>query len=341
MKNIDLKTLTVQAAIDMHLCPLLTPRVIYKPFLYPECHKAWQTQQLMHWMPEEVPMADDVRCWAYNLTDNERNFITQIFRLFAQSDIAVHNCYLEHYSKVFQPIEVKMMLTSFQNMESCHTHAYAYLIDTLCLPDTMYSDFLEYQEMRDKWDLWMTCKSDTLSEFAVTLATFGGLIEGMVLFSSFVMLLNFSRFNKMKGMSQIIAWSVRDESLHTQSMCMLFKTLMSEIPELWTDELRQTIIERTKSIVLLEDKFIELAFATGGIEGLTIAEMQNHIRTLADEMLGLLGLSPIYFITNDPVRKWVNHILYGMEFVNFFENRSTDYAKATTVGQWSEVKFES
>ena len=61
---------------------LLVGNPVYKPFRYPWCYDAWLTQQRIHWLPEEVPLGDDVRDWQKNLKPEEKNLLTQIFRFF-------------------------------------------------------------------------------------------------------------------------------------------------------------------------------------------------------------------------------------------------------------------
>ena len=80
---------------------LLEEKIVYKPFRYPWCYDAWLTQQRVHWIPEEVPLADDVKDWHKKLTPEERHTLTQNFRFFTQADIEVNNCYMQHYAKVF------------------------------------------------------------------------------------------------------------------------------------------------------------------------------------------------------------------------------------------------
>ncbi|HVK41257.1 MAG TPA: ribonucleotide-diphosphate reductase subunit beta, partial [Phenylobacterium sp.] len=106
---------------------LLTPSFAYKPFRYPWAYDFWKKQQQVHWMPEEVPLGEDLKDWAAKLNDKERNLLTQIFRFFTQSDVEVNDNYMERYSRVFKPTEVKMMLASFSNMETIHIAAYALL----------------------------------------------------------------------------------------------------------------------------------------------------------------------------------------------------------------------
>jgi ribonucleoside-diphosphate reductase beta chain len=315
---------------------LLNSDPIYKPFRYPWAYDAWLTQQRLHWLPEEVPLADDVKDWQRKLTDGERNLLTQIFRFFTQSDVEVNNCYMQHYSRVFKPTEVQMMLAAFSNIETVHIAAYSHLLDTIGVPETEYSAFLHYKEMKDKYDYMQRFGVETKKDIAITLAVFGGFTEGLQLFASFAVLLNFPRFNKMKGMGQIISWSVRDESLHTASIIRLFRTFIEENPEVWTEEFRRELYGACEHIVTHEDAFIDLAFEMGGIEGLEGAEVKRYIRYIADRRLAQLGLQPIYHIEKNPL-PWLDAILNGMEHTNFFENRATEYSRAATQGTWVEA----
>lgn len=315
---------------------LLTERHVYKPFKYPWAYEAWLTQQQVHWLPEEVPLAEDVRDWARNLNESEKNLLTQIFRFFTQSDIEVNNCYMKHYTKVFKPTEVQMMLSAFSNMETIHIAAYSHLLDTIGMPETEYSAFLHYKEMKDKYDFMQQFNSDDLRSTAITLAVFGAFTEGLQLFASFAMLLNFPRFNKMKGMGQIVSWSVRDESLHCDNMVKLFRTLVSENPQLWDDSLQQELLDACRTIVEHEDAFIDLAFGLGPVEGLEAEDVKQYIRYIADRRLLQLGLEEEYHIEENPL-PWLDSMLNAVEHTNFFENRATEYSKAATRGNWEEA----
>ena len=315
---------------------LLDANPVYKPFNYPWAYDAWLTQQRIHWLPEEVPLAEDVKDWHQKLSESEVNLLTQIFRFFTQADIEVNNCYMRQYTRVFQPTEVQMMLAAFSNMETVHIAAYSHLLDTIGMPDTEYQAFLKYKEMKDKYDYMQKWGVETKADIAKTLAVFGAFTEGLQLFASFAMLMNFPRFNKMKGMGQIVTWSVRDETLHMQSIIKLFHTFLAENPEVWTEELQQDLYDACKTIITHEDAFIDLSFGMGEIEGLTASEVKNYIRYIADRRLDQLGLKPIYQISKNPLR-WMDEILNGVEHANFFENRSTEYSKASTKGNWDEA----
>ena len=319
---------------------LLTENPVYKPFRYPWAYEAWLTQQRVHWLPEEVPLADDVKDWHKNLSDAERNLLTQIFRFFTQADVEVNNCYMKHYSQVFKPTEVLMMLSAFSNIETIHIAAYSHLLDTIGMPELEYTAFLKYKQMKDKFDYMQGFRVDSKHEIAKTLAAFGAFTEGLQLFASFAILLNFPRFNKMKGMGQIVSWSVRDETLHCLSVIRLFRTFVGENPEIWTDQLREEIVETCATIVEHEDAFIDLAFELGSVEGLSAEQVKLYIRYIADRRLIQLGLDPLYLVEANPL-PWLDDMLNAVEHANFFENRSTEYSRASTIGTWEEAFSES
>jgi ribonucleoside-diphosphate reductase beta chain len=150
------------------------------------------------------------------------------------------------------------------------------------------------------------------------------------------MLLNFPRFNKMKGMGQIVTWSIRDESLHVESMIRIFRTLMEEYCHNDVATIRKFVQEQAKISVELEDCFIDLAFECGDVEGMTSQDVKNYIRFIADKRLEQLGFEPLYNLGDNPLG-WLDWILNGVEHTNFFENRATEYAKGSLTGNWSEV----
>ncbi|MCC5995635.1 MAG: ribonucleotide-diphosphate reductase subunit beta [Oceanicaulis sp.] len=311
---------------------LLTSSHSYKPFRYPWAYDFWKIQQQVHWLPEEVPLGEDCKDWATRLDDRERNLLTQIFRFFTQSDVEVGANYMENYMPLFKPVEVRMMLASFSNMETVHIAAYALLLETIGMPDSEFSAFMEYQEMAAKHDYLGKFGVETDRDILTSMAVFGGFTEGLQLFASFAMLMNFPRFNKMKGMGQIVSWSVRDESLHCEGMMKLFHTFAEETGAL-TPSVKDDIADCCKTVVALEDKFIELAFEAGEVEGMTPDDIKAYIRYIADWRMGQLKLKPIYGVKEHPI-PWLSEILNGVEHANFFEARATEYSKGATKGAW-------
>ena len=317
---------------------LLETRDYYKPFDHPWMFDYYSQQNQMHWFPEDVPLHNDVKDWQ-TLDDNEKNLLTQIFRLFTQSDVDVSSGYVDRYMRIFKKPEARMMMGAFNNMESIHQHAYSLLLDTVGMPDIEYKAFADYEAMADKHeyvDAVRVSKGDKGS-IAKALAIYSAFTEGLQLFSSFIILLNFPRFGKMKGMGQIITYSIRDESLHVEAMTKLFREFIQENLDIWTDDFKKEIYQACRDMGGLEDRFLDLVFEMGDIDGLTKKEMQKYIRYIADRRLLQLGLKPNYDVKDNPLN-WLDDVL-GVEHQNFFEGRATTYMKAGLRGDVGKVEF--
>ena len=317
---------------------LTDERNSFKPFNYPWAYDAWLKHEQSHWLHTEVPMLEDEKDWKRKLTDSEKQFLTHIFRFFTQGDIDVAGGYVKNYLPYFQQPEVRMMLLGFSAREALHVAAYSHLIETLGLPEATYNQFLEYQEMKDKHDyvLDISSKNGDAASTATHIAVFSAFTEGMQLFSSFIMLLNFPRNGKMKGMGQIVTWSIVDETMHAENMIKLFRTYIEENKEIWNDELKSRIYTIAEKMVELEDKFIDLAFSMGAMEGLSSEDVKKYIRYIADRRLISLGLKGIFKVKRNPL-PWVEEMINAPTHTNFFENRATDYAKGALSGDWGEV----
>lgn len=315
---------------------LTDERSYFKPFSYPWAYDSWLKHEQSHWLHTEVPMMEDVKDWKKRLTAEEKKFLTHILRFFTQGDVDVAGGYVKNYLPFFPQPEVRMMLTGFAAREALHIAAYSHLIETLGMPESTYNEFLEYDAMREKHDYFVSLAGQNSKTIAQQIAAFSAFTEGMQLFSSFIMLLNFPRHGKMKGMGQIITWSIVDETQHAESMIKLFRTFIEENRDIWGDELKSAIYTIAEKMVELEDKFIDLCFEIGPMENLTPADVKTYIRYIADRRLISLGLKGVFKVKKNPL-PWVEEMINSPIHTNFFENRSTDYAKGALTGSWEEV----
>lgn len=308
----------------------------YKPFHYPWAVEITQRHEKAHWIEDELDLSEDVNDWkGGKITPTEKAYITNILRLFTQSDVAVGQNYYDQFIPKFKNNEVRNMLGSFAAREGIHQRAYALLNDTLGLPDEEYHAFLEYKEMADKIEYMMQSDVNTMRGLGLSLAK-SVFNEGVALFASFVMLLNFQRFGKMKGMGKVVEWSIRDESMHVEGNSKLFKVFCKEHARIIDDEFKKEIYEMARQVVKLEDKFVELAYKLGEIEGLDMAEVKQYIRYITDRRLLQLGMKPNFKVKDNPL-PWLEWVLNGADHTNFFENRVTEYEVAGLSGRWDDA----
>ncbi len=307
---------------------LLTPRPTYAPFEYEQAYKYWELQQQSHWLHNEISMASDINDWKMLLSDTEKHVVGHILKGFTQSEVFIQEYWSQMVGKWFKKPEIQMMAASFASMESIHAVAYAYLNQSLGLED--FSAFLSEPTAKAKIDRLISTKGKSRAEIARSLAIFSAFNEGVNLFSSFAILLNFSRFNRMKGLGQIIAFSIKDESLHSEAGCWLFRTMIKEYPDVLTDELKEEIAEAARLTITLEDDFIDKAFEHGPIEGITVKDLKNFIRFRANTKLNDLGLKKLWkSIDKESLERmaWFDVLSAGVSHSDFFASRVDSYSK--------------
>jgi ribonucleoside-diphosphate reductase beta chain len=314
---------------------LLEERVVYKPFEYPQAYDYWLKQQQAHWLHTEVPMANDVSDWKSNMKPHEKNVVGQILKGFAQTETVVNDYWSTLVTKWFRKPEIIMMGTTLGSSETIHAEAYSLLNEQLGLDD--FSEFLEDQATMAKIESLMNVRDNhdgtpNWHERAKSLAIFSAFTEGVNLFSSFAVLLSFKMRNKLKGVGQIVEWSVRDESLHSNAGCWLFRTLMEEHPKFKTKKLVKEIEDAGRLAMKLEFDFIDKAFEMGDLENLSKDELKNFIKHRINTKMNDLGLEPLIpsaDIDKGALKtmKWFDAVIAGKQHTDFFASRVTNYSK--------------
>ena len=308
-------------------------RVVYKPFEYQEASDYWLKQQQAHWLHTEVPMMSDITDWKQNLNETEKNIIGSILKGFAQTETVVNDYWTNLVTSWFRKPEIIKMGVTFGAFETIHAEAYSLLNETLGLDN--FSEFLEDEATMAKIENLMNVRdahdgTPDWSARAKSLAIFSAFTEGVNLFSSFAILLSFKLRNLLKGVGQIVEWSIRDESLHSNAGCWLFRTLLEENPDLNTPELRASIEEAAKLSLKLELDFIDKVYEMGDLEGCPKYDLVSFIKHRVNTKMGDLGYGAIVNdIDQDAIQrmKWFDSLSAGKQHTDFFASRVTNYSK--------------
>jgi ribonucleoside-diphosphate reductase beta chain len=308
-------------------------RVVYKPFEYPEAHDFWMKQQQAHWLHTEDPMMSDVNDWKQNLSKTEKNIIGSILKGFAQTETVVNDYWSNLVTQWFRKPEIIKMAVTFASFETIHAEAYSLLNEELGLDD--FSEFLEDESTMAKIQSLMDVRDSFTDEVdwherAKSLAIFSAFTEGVNLFSSFAILLSFKLRNLLKGVGQIVEWSIRDESLHSEAGCWLFRQLLSEKPELNTPKLKEAIKQAALLSLKLELDFIDKVYEMGDLDGCSKYDLVSFIKYRVNTKMQDLGYEPVVNGIDDAAikrMKWFDSLSAGKQHTDFFANRVTNYSK--------------
>lgn len=307
---------------------LLDKKLARLPMHYPKAHEYFLKQSYSHWNWNDVNLSSDVTDWKQHLTESERQVVGHILKGFTTAEVLVNDYWINKVARRFKIPEIQQMAVTFGAFEAIHIESYSKLNESLGLED--YTGFLEEPTTKAKLDNILDRPEKTKKDIALSLAVFSAFTEGVNLFSSFAILLNFSRFNKMKNTGQIISLSIRDESLHSEAGCWLFRTFVSEYPEVFTNELKAEIYEAARISVKLEDAFIDKAFELGPIEGLDPIDLKQFIRFRCNTKLAELGLNANWRNVDKEavtrITSWFDILSAGITSTDFFSTAVTEYS---------------
>lgn len=308
------------------------PSTAFKPFAYPQLMARAVEHEKMHWVESEVDLGEDVEQWRNGtMTKLDVNLVTQILKMFTEADKNVGQNYCEYFIPYFKNNEARCVLLSIGSREGTHQRAYALLNDTLGLPDETYRAFLDYEEMADKVEFMQDNDMTTPEGVGLALAK-TVCSEGVLLFASFVMLLNYQRDGRMKGMCKINEWSLKEESHHVETMSEFFLLHCKENPQIVNDVFKQKVYQIFRDAVRAEDKFINLVFEMGNPKDLTKEQVKEYIRYIADRRLTQLGFKPNWNIKENPL-PWLSWVL-NEGHTNFLEQRVSEYSVGGLHGAW-------
>jgi glutaredoxin 3 len=304
---------------------------------YPEFVEITKLHEEAHWHEGEAKLQQDVEQWKTGIiTDDDKYFINSILRLFTQSDVAVAREYHEIFIPAFKNNETRNMLTSFAGREGVHQRAYALLSDTLGFGEKFYDEFLEYSEMKEKYEYMLQMSNKSYHDLGLSLVK-QCLLEGVSLFAMFAMLLNFSRSGKMMGMSDINLWSIKDESIHVRGNSAIFRQFCTEHPRIITDSFKKEAYQMARDIIAMEDKSIERAFMMKASSGegdnkITKDEVKAYARSVCDYRMRQLGFKRQFDVENP--FEWLSWVTSSNMIENFFETNSVSYSKNSMVGTY-------
>ena len=315
---------------------LLEKSISYKPFHYEWCMHIAEEHEKGHWIHQEVDLSGDVKDWHSNLDDGEKNQFHLIIKSFTQADAQVGENYIDNLLPIFKNNEVRNMLLSFAAREGIHQRAYAAIVETLNLPDSDFEEFLQYEEMKSKIDFWKD-GNDTRSNSGKGLAVAKNIFaEGVSLFGSFTMLLNFQRNGKMLGTNEINRFSILEEHTHCDSLIRLFREFCNDYPKIVNDVFKKSIYDYARITYQLESNFIDLAYSKGYAKGLTKTEVKEYIKYLIDRRLISMGLKGIFEVKINPL-PWIDELLGTPVHENFFECSVTEYTKGGMIDSWNNA----
>lgn len=302
---------------------------------YSKLQETLEKHERAHWIPAEADMMQDVEQWkGGKITAKGKEYIKMVLRLFTQADTNVCAGYVEKLLPVFKNADARMALLSFANREVTHMLGYKRLNETLGYDSKEFmQEFLDYSEMAEKHAFMIEQANLRSNKGIAEYLAKQILMEGVNLFASFAMLLNYSRLGLLPGMVSVNKWSIIDESLHVEGLSEIFRIFVEENPSVVNEEFKKTIYNTARKVVELEDAFIDLCYSIDVPDKLSKEDLKQYIRYVCDYRMQQLGFKPQWDVAKNPL-PFVEEITGDGVFGNFFESTIVAYSKDSLTGEW-------
>jgi len=313
------------------------------PLKYQWAYDLYRTMKANHWEPEDIPMGKDIEQWkdADLLTDVERWIIMMGIGYFSAAEGIVGDNIIHVVRELVTAPELKLVLGRHAHEENIHADSLLYMISSLGInPHECEAMFEDIETIRKKNE-FVTRTSHLLRRdldlndpknkqlFGKNIFVFGQCMEGTQFYGLFGMVLSLYRQNKFPGIGQMFRYTLRDESNHIELFRNLFMDLVSENPEIWTDEYKEELRETMREAVALEKEFIRDCLPVNAV-GLRVEDFLQYIDYIADRRLAGCGLEPLTGGVANPL-PWLAEMMDIKKEQNFFEGRVTEYQKASAL----------
>lgn len=318
-----------------------------RPMRYPLFYEMYRNAVKNTWTVEEVDFSTDVADLHGRLTDAERHLIHRLAAFFATGDSIVgNNLVLNLYKHINAP-EARMYLSRQLFEEALHVQFYLTLLDTY-IPDLIEREkafaavhnipsIARKAQFCQRWidSIFLLDELRTREDrrdFLLNLICFASCIEGLFFFAAFAYVYFLRSKGLLHGLASGTNWVFRDESLHMNFAFAVVEQVRREEPALFDEELEAAVTRMVEEAVDCEMQFAE-DLLSGGVAGLSIADMRRYLEFVADQRLATLGLERRYYARNPFPFMELQDV---QELTNFFERRVAAYQ----VGVTGEVAFD-
>lgn len=303
-------------------------RYVCHPIVHQKLWNMYKQHVASFWTVEELDLAGDVKDWD-ELTNPERVYIQTILAFFASSDGVVMENMASNFLVEFHEPEVRAFYSFQIAMENIHSETYSLLLLTLIRDEStrkrLFASVTDHPSInrKVKWcEKYMNNAlpvSDRIVAFTCT--------EGIFFSSSFCAIYWLKKRGIMPGLTFSNELISRDEGLHTDFGCEIYRTLLTKLA---TDR----VVEIVTSCVEVEIEFVRDCMPER-LVGMNFDIMSQYVEFVADRLLQALGYEAVYGASNP--FDWMEMISMQGK-TNFFEKRVGEYQKANSAAKGDTCK---
>ena len=303
-----------------------------KPYEYPQLNEYVDAIRHSYWVHTEFNFTSDIQDFKVNLTPVEKTAVTRAMLAISQIEVAVKTFWGDIYKKMPKP-EIGNVGATFAESEVRHADAYSNLIKVLGL-NSEFETMMEVPAIRKRIKYLERTIANGRSlenrEYFESIILFSMFIENVSLFSQFLVMLSFNKHkNSLKGISNAVEATSKEEDIHAKFGFDLVNTIKSENPTWWTEELQEDIVDATIDAFDAELGVIDWIFEDGDLDFLSRDETIEFVKDRFNRSLKAIGIEPIFTINERLLEstEWFDDEILTTKHTDFFNKRSINYSK--------------
>ncbi|MGM9931317.1 ribonucleotide-diphosphate reductase subunit beta [Pradoshia sp.] len=309
---------------------------------YPQMYDLYQTLLSNFWKAQEINMQDDIKQWD-SLSETEKDVFLRINTQLASLD-SLQTPTMSQVMDYVTDSSFKAIFAVISQQEAVHNESYSYILSSLVPLQEQNKRFNEAKDdpivqKRNKLilDAYEQFRNEPTPLHLFKLAVNSINLEGIYFYAGFAFFYHLARHQRMLKTSTMISYIQRDEMQHAYFISQFIRILLTENPELNTDENIEYIYRTIGEAVELEKEWSR--FILKDIEGIDLDEFENYVEYLANKRFRQLGLKNLYPERNNPM-PWIH--VFSDEMINetksdFFEQKSRTYTKVTQSNGFDEL----
>ncbi|MDQ0429331.1 ribonucleoside-diphosphate reductase beta chain [Planomicrobium stackebrandtii] len=309
---------------------------------YPQMYDLYQALLANFWKAQEINMQDDIKQWD-SLSDVEKDVFLRINTQLASLD-SLQTPTMSQAMDYVTDSSFKAIFAVISQQEAVHTESYSYILSSLVSVSEQNARFNQAKsdpvvQKRNELilDAYEEFRQNPTPQNLFKLSVNSINLEGIYFYAGFAFFYHLARQQKMLKTSTMISYIQRDEMQHAYFIAQFIRIMLTENPELNTDENIQYIYKTVDQAVQLEKEWAHYILAD--IEGLDLEEFAGYVEYLANKRLRQLGLDNLYEERSNPM-PWIQ--VFGDDMMNetksdFFEQKSRTYTKVSQSNGFDEL----
>lgn len=311
---------------------LFEPRLNLKPYEYPELEEYVTAIRSSYWIHTEYNYTSDIQDFKINVQPHERNAIKNAMLAISQVEVDVKAFWGNLYNRLPKP-ELSNVGATFSESEVRHSDAYSHLLELLGL-NNEFENIKNIEALNNRIDYlkkhnqYATTGSN--KDYAISILLFSALIEHISLFSQFLIIMSFNKYqNLFSGVSNVIEATSKEEQLHGQFGIDLINIIKEENPEWFDEDMEDSVYDICRQAYESEKEVVDWIFEEGELSFLSKYTVMEFIKNRINNSLEGIGLKRLFDVDKKELDKtdWFDEELIGTKHVDFFSKRSVNYTK--------------